>query len=63
MGIQEPGVLEPLGFSERHVIVCVDDDRGVLSALYRLLRGESYEIITTGDPERAVDRSNPGGST
>src|SRR5262245_21500913 len=37
------------------VIVCVDDEPDILSALRRSLRHEPYETRTTTDPEEALD--------
>ena len=39
---------------ERHVVVCVDDEPAILSALKRSLRTEPYEILTTDSPEHAL---------
>ena len=39
---------------ERHVVVCVDDEPAILSALRRSLRSENYEILTTESPEHAL---------
>jgi len=39
---------------ERHVVVCVDDEPAILSALRRSLRTENYEILTTDSPEHAL---------
>ena len=39
---------------ERHVVVCVDDEPAILSALKRSLRTEPYELLTTESPERAL---------
>lgn len=36
------------------LVVCVDDDRPVLSSLRRLLRAEPYDLWTTPDPEEAL---------
>jgi response regulator RpfG family c-di-GMP phosphodiesterase len=41
-------------FSERHVVVLVDDEPEVLSALFRSLRREPYRVLATSDPERAL---------
>jgi len=41
--------------TKRPVIVCVDDEPPILAALQRLLRQEPYEVITTADPEEALD--------
>ena len=35
---------------ERHVVVCVDDEPAILSALRRSLRAEPYELLTTENP-------------
>lgn len=43
------------------IVLCVDDDPPVLAALARALRREPYEVITTDDPEEALEileRSN-----
>lgn len=40
--------------TERHRVVCVDDEEAILSALRRALRSEPYEVLTTPDPERAL---------
>jgi len=39
---------------ERHVVVCVDDEPAILSALRRSLRSENYEILTTESPQHAL---------
>lgn len=39
---------------ERHVVVCVDDEPAILSALKRSLRWEPYELLTTDSPENAL---------
>ena len=39
---------------ERHVVVCVDDEPAILSALKRSLRAEPYELLTTDSPENAL---------
>lgn len=38
-----------------HVIICVDDDPGVLTALRRLFRSEPYVVLTTGQPAKALE--------
>ena len=40
----------------RPVVVCIDDDPSVLRALRRVLRSDDYEVLTTADPETALDR-------
>ncbi len=37
------------------LVVAIDDDPAVLSALARLLGGEPYEFIPTSDPEEALE--------
>ena len=39
---------------ERHVVVLVDDDPEVLSALRRALRREPYQVLTTTRPAEAL---------
>jgi DNA-binding NtrC family response regulator len=39
---------------ERHVVVSIDDEPGVLAALRRMLRYEPYEFLTTQAPEEAI---------
>jgi response regulator RpfG family c-di-GMP phosphodiesterase len=41
--------------TERHVVVCVDDEPAILSALRRSLRSEPYELLTTENPESALE--------
>ena len=36
------------------VVVCVDDEPAILSALRRLLRNEPYEVLTTEKPDEAM---------
>jgi response regulator RpfG family c-di-GMP phosphodiesterase len=38
----------------RHVVLCVDDEPEILSALRRSLRFEPYEVLTTERPEHAL---------
>src|SRR5437868_13772349 len=42
------------------VVLCVDDERPVLAALTRALRREPYELVTTEDPEEALERIRSG---
>lgn len=37
------------------IVLCVDDEPPILSALARLLRREPVQVITTGDPDEALD--------
>ena len=50
---------EPVGddpvMTQRQVVVCIDDDAPVLSAIRRLLRHEPYEVITTLHPSEVID--------
>lgn len=46
---------EPPVMTDRQVVVCIDDDAPVLSAIRRLLRHEPYEVITTLDPSEVMD--------
>lgn len=39
---------------DRHLVVCVDDEPAILSALKRSLRSEPYEILFTDSPESAL---------
>lgn len=41
--------------SEGHVVICVDDDPEVLSALKRLLRAEPYHVLLTGRPSKVLE--------
>lgn len=45
---EEPGLRRP-------VVVIVDDDPSVLSAIRRLLRDEPLEVLTTGRPDEALE--------
>jgi DNA-binding NtrC family response regulator len=36
------------------VVICIDDDPPVLSAVRRLLRNEPYQLVTTEDPEEVL---------
>lgn len=40
---------------DRHVVVSIDDDPCVLTALKRLFRNEPYEFLATQVPEEAID--------
>lgn len=40
--------------TERHLVVVVDDEPGVLSAIRRSLRDEPYQVLTTERPEQAL---------
>jgi DNA-binding NtrC family response regulator len=39
----------------RPLVVAIDDDPAVLSALTRLLDDEPYEFVSTGDPDEALN--------
>jgi DNA-binding NtrC family response regulator len=52
---RNPGGPMPYERRSRHpVILCVDDDRGILSALRRSLSGEPYEVITAQGADEAL---------
>lgn len=55
MSLSELGVLEPLHLSEHHLVVLVDDEPQVLSALQRVLRDEPYEVRTTTEVRTALE--------
>src|SRR5262245_19191871 len=46
--------VRPPVMRQRQVVVCIDDDAPVLSAVRRLLRHEPYEVITTIDPAEVL---------
>lgn len=39
----------------RHTVVCVDDDLATLAAMKRQLRDEPYDVMTTTDPDVALE--------
>ena len=51
----EPVAVEAPTGDRRPLVVCVDDERQILSSLARLLRREPYRFRTTTDPEEALD--------
>lgn len=46
--------------ARRPLVLCIDDEKPILSALARLLRREPYDVVTTDDPEEALDRIRTG---
>lgn len=46
---------EPPAVTRKPVVLCVDDEPPVLSALKRTLNDDTYEVWTTNDPHRAVE--------
>ena len=42
------------GVAERPLVLCVDDDLGVLSSLRRLFRSEPFGVITAASPGEAL---------
>jgi signal transduction histidine kinase/CheY-like chemotaxis protein len=46
---------KPVALGREHVVVCVDDDPSILTALRRALRGEPYDLRTVQKPEEALD--------
>ena len=60
--IREPyqgGPALPAG-CRKPVVLCLDDERAILSALHRVLRNESYELFLTDQPEAAFQRVRRG---
>jgi CheY-like chemotaxis protein len=51
----------PYAERRRPLVLCIDDEKPVLSALARLLRREPYDVVTTDNPEEALDRVRAGG--
>ena len=51
---KRPHAEAPLKAGRRPVVLCVDDDPPVLSAIRRLLRHEPYELISASDPAEAL---------
>lgn len=49
--------------ARRPVVLCIDDEKPILSALARLLRREPYDVVTTDDPDVALDRIRTGDVT
>ena len=39
----------------KYTVLCVDDEKNVLNSLRRLLRKESYTLITAGGGEEGLD--------
>ena len=42
------------------LVLCVDDEPPILAALSRLLRHEPVQVVTTDDPEVALERIRTG---
>src|SRR6185436_2178060 len=57
----ESSVLASVSSARKEVILCVDDDPSVLSSLRRLLRGESYDLVTADNPQLAMEWIEKGG--
>ncbi len=47
--------------TEEPIVLCVDDERGVLSALRRLLVSEPYRLVTVQRPMEALEWARMGG--
>lgn len=60
MVASEQAPVEPGMSPAKPVVLCVDDERPVLAALTRALRREPYELVTTEDPEEALERIRGG---
>ncbi len=43
------------------IVLCVDDERPVLSSLSRLLSDEPYRVVTVQDPASAIEWVRDGG--
>jgi response regulator RpfG family c-di-GMP phosphodiesterase len=39
----------------KHLVVCVDDELPILKAMERLLRDEPYRLLTTENPQEALE--------
>ena len=46
--------------AERPLVLCIDDEKPILSALTRLLKREPYDLVTTDDPEVALETIRSG---
>lgn len=46
--------------ARRPLVLCIDDEQPILHALERLLRREPYDVVTTDNPEEALDRIRSG---
>jgi response regulator RpfG family c-di-GMP phosphodiesterase len=55
MYVVDEEMAEPLALTRVHRILCVDDEPAVLAALRRAFRGEPYEVVTTDNPELALE--------
>jgi response regulator RpfG family c-di-GMP phosphodiesterase len=55
MGAVKPAQMAVPVLNRQHLVVCVDDDVAVLSALRRLLRAEPYEFLPTDNPDEAME--------
>lgn len=55
MSTYDEALSAPVSLSRPHLVVCVDDDQAVLSALRRLLRSEPYEFVATTDADQALE--------
>lgn len=45
---------------QKHRILIIDDEENVLKALTRTLHGESFEVITTSNPQDAITHAENG---
>ena len=46
--------------NRRPLVLCIDDEKPVLSALARLLKREPYDLVTTDNPDEALDHIRSG---
>lgn len=54
IALPTPDLSSPRG-GTKPLVICVDDEPGVLAALQRVLRREPYETIATEDPGRVLE--------
>lgn len=47
--------LDPSTPGRHPIVVCSDDDPAVLRSLRRILRPEAYDLLTTLNPDEALD--------
>jgi DNA-binding NtrC family response regulator len=47
--------VRPDGSTARPLVVAIDDDASVLSAISRVLQGEPYDFVATNNPDEVLD--------
>ncbi len=40
--------------NSKRVLICIDDEEPILRSLQRCLRGQSYQVLTTTDPDEVL---------